>query len=152
MFEARRMALCMAGLLLSAASYADGAGSTNAGVEHPSIVPASIDELLRQSALEANWQIAYPATIVVEQSPQLHGVADLKFRDSSALSRVGRLRSLSLLTLAKVGRTQVFLGINDDGLVGLHFKSFRPRESERHLELLRMDYLKDDGPEEASPK
>ena len=66
---------------------------------------------------------------------------------ASALARVSRLRSLSLLTLAKIGQTRLFLGVNEEGLVGLHFIAFLRDGDERYLELVRMPYLKENEPD-----
>ncbi len=58
------------------------------------------------------------------------------------MARVSKLRNLSLLTLAEVGQTRLFLGVNDDGLVGLHFNRFSRADDTRYLEAARMTYLK----------
>jgi hypothetical protein len=72
---------------------------------------------------------------------------DVEFQDNSALGRVSKIRNLSLLTLAKSQRTRLFLGINDDGLVGLHFIAMPKYGDRRFLSLARMPYLKKDGPD-----
>lgn len=149
MFEARHMAPCIIGLLLTSASMADELAPAGNSVEQQPVIPVSVDVLLAQPSYGSRWHVTQPIPFVTTSAHGTGPVADLDFRDSSALSRVGRLRSLSLLTLAKIGKTQVFLGIDDDGLVGLHFKMLRPRDRERHLELLRMSYLKDDDTEDA---
>jgi len=58
-----------------------------------------------------------------------------RFRDDSALERISRLRNLSFLTLAKTRRTRLFLGVNEDGLVGLHFNTLARYGDDRVLEL-----------------
>jgi hypothetical protein len=64
------------------------------------------------------------------------------------LARVSKLRNLSLLTLAEIGQTRLFLGVNDEGLVGLHFNAL-PRDSDgRYLEVVRMPYLKENEPDD----
>jgi hypothetical protein len=75
--------------------------------------------------------------------PRLEGAG--YFQDNSALGRVSKLRNLSLLTLAESRRTRLFLGVNDDGLVGLHFVALPKYGDERYLSLIRMPYLKKDG-------
>ena len=74
-------------------------------------------------------------------------MSDLEFQDSGLLGRASRLRSLSFLTLAEVGRTRLFLGVNKEGLVGLHFRVFSSHSSGRYLELARMPYLKNIKPD-----
>ena len=61
-----------------------------------------------------------------------------KFRKDSTLERIGRLRNLSFVTLAKTRRTRLFLGVNEDGLVGLHINSRVRYGDERVLELARL--------------
>lgn len=61
-----------------------------------------------------------------------------RFRDDSTLERIGRLRNLSFVTLAKTRRTRLFLGVNEDGLVGLHFNTLSRFGDDRVLELSRL--------------
>ena len=112
MLRANRMAFLIVGTLLSTAGLADDA--TISRVENQ---PASVKNL----SLE---------------------ISNLEFQDSGILGRASRLRSLSFLTLAEVGRSRLFLGVNKEGLVGLHFRAFSSNSSGRYLELARMPYLK----------
>ena len=68
-------------------------------------------------------------------------LADIRFQDSSTLTRLSKLRNLSILTLGQFGRSKIFVGVNRDGLVGLHFGAYSRNASERYLELARMPYL-----------
>jgi len=145
MFKVRQMAPLMIGLLLSSAAIAEEVEFPAPGADKQAAMPAPIDELLARPGYGSRWQMADPIAAVYDTADWTQQLVQIDFQDSSALSRVGRLRSLSLLTLAEIGRTQVFLGVNDDGLVGLHFKAFDRRDRERHLEVLRMSYLKDDA-------
>ena len=78
---------------------------------------------------EANWQNAPPI------------LADLDFEQASPIARLSKLRNLSILTLAETRKTRLFIGVNDDGVAGLHFSAV-PRISEgRFLEFARMPYL-----------
>ena len=61
-----------------------------------------------------------------------------KFRKDSTLERIGRLRNLSFLTLARTQRTRLFVGVNEDGLVGLHFNTLSRYGDDRVLELARL--------------
>jgi hypothetical protein len=54
---------------------------------------------------------------------------------------------LSLLTLAEIGQTRLFLGVNDEGLLGLHFNALPRDGDERYLEVIRMPYLKEHEPD-----
>lgn len=144
MFKVRRMSALVIGLLLSSAGIADDAASSKAVREQPPAVPVSIDALLAQPGYGARWQVAYPVVHTDDTGEWMRPVRKLNFKDSGTLSRFGHLRSLSLLTVAEIGRTQVFIGVDADGLVGVHFISFNRRNYKRHVELLRLSYLQDD--------
>ncbi|MGB5510198.1 MAG: hypothetical protein WBM87_00660 [Woeseiaceae bacterium] len=64
----------------------------------------------------------------------------LEFHDSSAIARARNLRSLSLLTLAEFKTSRLYLGVNNRGLLGLHFNA-ATRSGDRCLEVVRMPYL-----------
>jgi len=58
-----------------------------------------------------------------------------KFRDTSVLDRISKLRNVSFLTLARTDRTRLFLGVNKDGVVGLHFNARARLRDDHVLEL-----------------
>lgn len=68
---------------------------------------------------------------------------DFDFEDTNALKQISKLRTLSFLTLADKGKLRFFLGVNADGLAGLHLTLFPRQDDGRTLELLRMPYLSD---------
>lgn len=72
-------------------------------------------------------------------------MTDVEFEQGSALMRIAKLRSLSLLTLGKFGKSRLFFGVNDDGFVGLHFNAVSRQADERYLEFMRMPYLADES-------
>lgn len=89
----------------------------------------------------SSWRL--PPTIGVphDSSEATDPIADLDFRDPGAFARVSKVRELSLLTLAEVGKARLFFGVNDRGLFGFHLGA-RPRlGDERCVELARMPYL-----------
>ena len=49
---------------------------------------------------------------------------------------------LSLLTLGEIGKSRLFIGVNADGLVGLHFNASLPTDSSDDIEVARMFYLR----------
>jgi hypothetical protein len=93
------------------------------------------------------WQRLPPAEAVTDSADWPAPIADFDFREASALARVSKLRSLSLLTLAEFGQTRMFFGINDSGLLGLHFSGLPRHADGRYVELVRMPYLRQTGPE-----
>jgi len=117
MLKANWMALLIVGTLLPAAALADDATISRADDQPAPVTTLSLE------------------------------LSDLEFQDSGILGRASQLRSLSFLTLAELGRTRLFLGVNKEGLVGLHFLAFPRRSSGRYLELARMPYLKNIKPD-----
>ena len=142
MNEARWVMLLTIGMLLSAAGYADDTKLSNAHGESLPGETRSIEALLAESEYASRWQLCYPLDAIAYSDDRERPIADINFRDGSALARISKLRNLSLLTLAEVGRTRLFLGVNDDGLVGLHFDLFSRADGSRYLEAVRMPYLK----------
>lgn len=72
---------------------------------------------------------------------RLQAIADAYATDTGALRRVSRIRSLSLLTVAEIGRARLFLGVNNRGVAGLHFGTL-PHRVDFEPEILRMPYLR----------
>ncbi len=142
MNEARWVMILTIGMLLSAAGYADDTKLSNAHGESLPGQTRSIEALLAESAYASRWQLYHPLDAIAYSDDWKRPVADINFRDGSALARISKLRNLSLLTLAEVGQTRLFLGVNDEGLVGLHFNLFSRTDNTRYLEAVRMPYLK----------
>ena len=147
MLKASWMAQLVIGMLLSAAGLADDAKSSNADGESLPAVTLSIETLLANSEHAPRWQLFHPVEAMAYSDDWPRPIADFDFQDASALARVSKLRSLSLLTLAEIGQTRLFLGVDEEGLVGLHFSAFLHYGDERYLELVRMPYLKETVPD-----
>jgi hypothetical protein len=127
--------------MLSAAGYADDAKLSNTdGVLLPEVT-SSVEALHAELTNKFPSHLLYPVEAITYLDDWPRPLANLEFRDDSALARVSKLRNLSLLTLAEVGQTRLFLGVNDDGLVGLHFNLFSRAGDTRYLEVVRMPYL-----------
>lgn len=150
MLDARWVLSVTIVMLLPAAGYADD-----------EIVADTVAASWRGLTPSAATMHAPPATLSGLQSFQAvaamagpgdwpRPIASIDFREGSALARVRKLRSLSLLTLAEIGRTRLFLGVNDEGLVGLHFKVLAHAGDERYLEVVRMPYLKENESDRAA--
>ncbi len=91
---------------------------------------------------DARPQPFYPAQgIALGNDGLRRRIAEVDFTDNSTIGRLSKLRGVSLLTVAAVGESRLYLGVNDDGVVGLHFNAFMRSDDKRHLELLRMPYL-----------
>ena len=141
MNEARWVMLLTIGMLLSAAGYADDPKPSNVQAESLPGETRSIEALLAEPAYASRWQLYHPLDAIAYSDDRERPIADFDFRDSSVSARISELRNLSLLTLAEVWQTRLFLGVNDDGLVGLHFNLFSRTDDTRYLEAVRMPYL-----------
>ena len=131
-------------LLLPAACFADdGQPSVPTGDTSQDATPAA-HSLRDMSPYAPRWQMPRTLETIPYTRDTSAPIAKFEFADNSALGRIRGLRGFSLLTLGRVGKSRLFLGVNDDGLVGLHF-NLLPRDSdERYLEVIRMPYLKED--------
>ena len=103
MFKARLIAVLLSGSLMSAACFAD-----------ETIADSADDAVAATQIISATYP--YP-------EHWLQQIDDFEFQDNSPLGRVKRMRDLPLLTFTETRGTRLFLGVNSDGLVGLHFTS-----------------------------
>jgi hypothetical protein len=142
MVKASWMALLTIGLLWSAAGFADDVQSSKTDGELLPVVTLSVETILAESEYPPRWRPFHPAEATAYSDGWLRPIADFDFQDAGVLSRVSKLRGLSLLTLAEFGQTRMFLGVNDEGLVGLHFDAFPHNGGDRYLEVVRMPYLR----------
>ncbi len=135
------------GTLLPVAVFAGDESHSSTDSDAPPVVTLSVDPLHTVSLYPSRWQLHHSVGEVAYTGDWSQPIADFDFEDASALGRVSKLQSLSLLTLAEVGRTRVFLGVDDKGLVGLHFNVFVRDLAESSLEMARMPYLKEKEPD-----
>jgi hypothetical protein len=129
------ISLLIIAILMSANAFADDP-------VQPTLTPAAeafLADLERASSPQSSD--FYPPIIYADNF--LRPLPNMNFEDGSLLGRVSHLRRISLLTVAEFGEAQFFFGLNDDGLLGLHFNIDRKKRRER-LEFLRMPYLIDD--------
>lgn len=94
------------------------------------------------SADSSNWSLAQPYEATLYPKDDAQPIAAIDFRDPGALARVSKVRELSLLTLAEVGKARLFFGLNKRGLFGFHLGARPGRGDERSVELARMPYLR----------
>ena len=134
-------ALLVMAALLPITTLADDKGDTliESATHTPALLPT--DALHADLLRRPSWQIAYPDFAQNHADHWRQPLADFDFLEGSALMRMSRLRSLSLLTLANFGKSRLFLGVNDEGFVGLHFNALSRAADERYLEFLRMPYV-----------
>ncbi len=147
MHTAKWMGRIAIGMLLSATAFADEAELPNRDTDQQPVEAVTVESLLEQSVFAPRWQPFDPAEAASYAITWRQPIADVDFQDNSALGRISKLRNLSLLTLAETGETRLFLGVNDDGLVGLHFIAIPRRDNDRYTSLARMPYLKKEEPD-----
>lgn len=141
-----QMALLSTGILLSSAAYADDDTTVEGNDAPRPLVTLSAETLLEESRYVSHWEQLQPDTVSAYSENWSRSISDVDFKDASVLARVSRLRNLSLLTLAEIGDSRLFLGVNDDGLVGLHFRAYPRFGDDSYLEVVRMPYLKEEEP------
>lgn len=146
MLKANWMLLLIIGTLLPAAGLADDAKSSRSTGKTPPLSALSLDLLSARSPYAPRWQLAHPVETIAWSDDWSRTMPDFDFQDSGILGRVSKLRGLSFLTLAEHGKARLFLGVNKEGLVGLHFHAHSRHGSARYLEVARMPYLKNSRP------
>jgi hypothetical protein len=65
----------------------------------------------------------------------------VRFYDNSPYAQVSRIRSLSFLTLANSGKSRWFVGINSDGIFGLHYRATARYERDSSKDSIRPQFL-----------
>lgn len=142
MQRARSMLLVIAVLLMPALLLADDARTTLTDSSLVDLNALPAHDYWPESGYTPYWRLssAMETTTFLDEASQ--PIASLEFRDPGAFARVSKVRELSLLTLAEVGKTRLFFGVNDDGLFGFHLGARPKLGDERCVELARMPYLK----------
>lgn len=140
MRKSRWMIHLLLGALLPATGFADDAKPAANNDATFSMETAALDKLVAEAKYASRWQLSGPVEEVVyvidTRPPRI-----FRFQDANTFARMGQYRHLSLLTLAESGPRRLFLGVNEEGLLGLHFGASSHNRDDRYLELLRMPYL-----------
>jgi len=145
--KANWMVLTISSMLLPAASLADDAMPESAG-DRQATLTISDSATYMELAYDARWSMSNTTDTVRSPAEMTGPIAKFDFQDNSTIGRFSKLRNLSVLTFAEFGTARLFLGVNDDGLVGLHFNAIVREGDERYLEFIRMPYLKQQDPAE----
>lgn len=146
MLKANWMVLLIVGTLLPAAGLADDAAAFGSS-KTPPLSAVSLDSQPAEAVYAPRWQLALPIETISQSEHWSRSMQDFEFQDSGILGRVSKLRGLSFLTLAEAGQSRLFLGVNKEGLVGLHFHAFPRHGNRRYLEVARMPYLRKSKPD-----
>ena len=144
MFAMGRLALPLIGLLFACTAAADDLAAPQQADDAAAEDSPTLKQLLDESAYGARWRIPSQPD-ATRSAPQLvQPLNDFAFQDNSGLGRVRQMRNFSLLTLAQSGQARLFFGVNEDGLVGLHFRAISREDEGRYLEFARMPHLEED--------
>ncbi len=111
------------------------------------IIPvASTADDTFDSLYESPWPLSHSldTSTFLADLPEPATSLDLDVDDGNSILRVTRIRSLSLITLSGDDRAKWFLGINEDGLVGIHFRGFSRSGADRHLDVASLFADKDE--------
>ena len=141
MQKANLMLLLLIGALHPAAIVAEDAGLD--------VTATSTDSALPEYRYASRWRLSHTAEEMAFSSDTSSVIADIEFQDPGTLARVSKVRELSLLTLAEVGRTRLFLGVSEKGLLGFHLGALPRLGDERCLEFARMPYLENNEKDDA---
>ncbi len=147
-----RVGAVLSTLLLSSTVLADETADETADATEATYTAASLPitdsmsatALLDEPGHSSEWRLSEPVDLIALADPHPHPLNELHFEDSDLVSRLSKLRGLSMLTMAEVGPARLFFGVNDEGLVGLHFNTGASDPGDVHVEVLRMPYLDDD--------
>ena len=139
-----RIALLTVGVLISAVSLAEEPEKADAS---DPVLPST--SLLPESLLsDSEWRLPYASSEIVYAGLSSNPQFEIEFKDNSTLKQLSKLRNLSLMTLSEKWNSQVFIGVNEEGLVGLHFTWLPRRNTDHILELARLPHLKESETEE----
>lgn len=85
------------------------------------------EEFLEQLEYNFSWHLDELdhslLDVGIDSSEQLHPFRHIAFEEQTFITRLSKLRGLSFLTVAEFEGSHLYFGVNDDGLVGLHFKN-----------------------------
>lgn len=136
------MVLCVFGSLLPTAVFADDASTPGADAPPLPVIAPAPETLPLDSLYSSRWKLSHPVETMTYSDTSSAPIASFVFQDPGAFARVSKVRELSLLTVAEVGSTRLFLGVSDKGLLGIHLGALPRIGDGRCLELVRMPYLK----------
>lgn len=146
MLKASSTILFLVSLLFSINVLADEDPAFDADAPLSSVFARYLDTWRSDSEHDSPALLHEPMLTTAFSDSESQPIANLDFRNSAAIARVGRLRELSLLTLAEGKGARLFFGVDKRGLVGLHLKALARGGDERCLEVARMPYLEKSEP------
>lgn len=147
MIKAGLTVFAVVGMLFSIASFADDEETSAVDSDNLPATNLSLPPLYSDIDSASRWRDAKRLDTTLYSTDWSQPFVNVAFQDSGTFARVSKIRSLSFITFAEMGESRLFLGVNDEGLLGLHFRAFRRQDKDRHLEVARMPYLPKVQPE-----
>ena len=129
------------GMLLSVVSFAEEATPAIPVNKWLLDTTLYLDDEPAVSDYSALLEVRYPIELLPSTDDWPENIAELDFQDASIFDRMSDVRNLSLLTLAEFGQRRLFLGVNNNGMIGLHFGTFAGGRDRQYLEVVRLSYL-----------
>lgn len=151
MQRACRFVLVVVSMLLSTAVVADDERTSLSDRDATDLDSLASYSNWRESGDAVSWQTPLLIEPADYSAESIAALAPLDFRDPGPLTRVSKVRELSLLTLAEVGKARFFFGVNRAGLFGFHLGALPAINDDRVVELARMPYLKGTSDDDFSP-
>ena len=110
------------------------------------IPAASMADDTFDNLYESPWLLSHSldTSTFLDDLPEPATSLDVDVDDGNSILRVTKIRSLSLITLSGDDRAKWFLGINEDGFVGIHFRGFSRSGAERHLDVASLFAAKEE--------
>ena len=146
MLKANWITLLILGTLQPLTGLADDAKTPSTSSATPPAITASVEKLLAESKYASPWQLPHPVGVLTHSDYWSRPIGNFEFHDDNAIERARNLHNLSLLTLAEFHKTRLFLGVSEEGLLGLHFSALPRYDDEHYMEVVRMPYLKINEP------
>jgi hypothetical protein len=141
MLKTSCLLLLSIGMLFATNSIAQDKDTAESTVAYKSLETRTATEPESEWPFSHLWQSRYPLKVAPHSNGWQEPITELDFQDSSVYGRVSELRNLSFLTLAEIGNERLFVGFNENGLLGIHFNAFSNRNDRRYLEIVRLPYL-----------
>ncbi|MDX1515501.1 MAG: hypothetical protein R3288_01605 [Woeseiaceae bacterium] len=119
--------LAVAGSLLLTCAAALAEEPAAEPVPAATLSAPTAEEFIDQLEYRFSWQLDELdedlLDIGTDSSSAMHPFRHIAFEEQTLLVRLGKLRGLSFLTVAEFEGSHLYIGVSDDGLVGLHFKN-----------------------------
>lgn len=137
----RWMSFTVLGLAAHAA-LADGASPGDAERDQADELSPAAEALLDDFGTTSRIRLSDDVPALAYSDAFTATLSNLDVRRSNAIERLAEIRRLSLLTLAEVGKAQLFFGVSSDGTLGLHFGASSRKNTDDDLAAADLPYVR----------